>query len=110
MLRHLHIPAEQLRTSLRAAWLVVSIPLLLCVMLPLVAPADTVAAITPVCVWKSQFGRECPGCGLTSAFLLIGSGDLRGAAHLHSAGLPLFGTFVVNSIVAAAYCLRRILR
>lgn len=110
MLPSLHIPRSQLTTSLLITWLVMSVPLLAAVVLPVLAPAEAIDAITPACVWKSQLGRECPGCGLTTAFLLIGSGDWESAAGVHEAGIPLFSGFVVNSILAAAYCLRRLLR
>jgi hypothetical protein len=97
------------RRALEIVWLVVSVPLCAAVLLAVAAP-DAAAAVSPVCVWKSQLGRECPGCGLTTAFLLIGSGDWDGAAHANAAGAPLFVSFVLNSLVAGAYALRRLLR
>jgi hypothetical protein len=105
----LHIPRSQLGLSLRIVWLIVSIPLFLSIVLATFAPAE-MTAIAPTCVWKSQLGRECGGCGLTTAFVLIGTGDWQGAAHANAAGAPLFVSFVVNSIVAAAYAMRRLMR
>ena len=110
LLRACGIPREQLITSLRAVWLVLSVPLLAAVVLPMIGATELIGAVTPVCVWKSQFGRECTGCGLTTAFLCIGHGDWPGAARANAAGVPLFAMFAFNSVVAAAWWVRRILR
>lgn len=31
------------------------------------------------CLWKTMFGFECPGCGLTTAFIKLLQLDLAGA-------------------------------
>jgi hypothetical protein len=104
------VPRAQLAAGLIGTWLIVSVPLLASVVLPVVAPAETVAAMAPKCVRRAQLGRDCPGCGLTTAFVRIGEADWDGAAHANAAGMPLFGAFVLNSIVAAAWCVRRLRR
>jgi hypothetical protein len=88
----------QLRLSLYCSWLIVSIPLLLAVILPLVAPESLIHAITPRCVWKVRFGRECPSCGLTTAFIDIGRGAWRQARTSNAGGIPLYAAFVLNSL------------
>jgi hypothetical protein len=92
------VESSGLRESLYYSWLIVSVPLLLAVVLPLAAPASTVQAIAPHCVWKTQFGRECPGCGLTTAFLHIARGEWRSATRSNAASIPLFTVFFLNSI------------
>jgi hypothetical protein len=104
------IPRAQLATSLLATWLIVSVPLFAFVVLPVVAPPDAIAAMAPKCVRKARLGVECPGCGLTTAFVRIGEADWDGAVHANAAGIPLFSVFFLNSIIAAGWCLRRLRR
>lgn len=49
----------ELRLSLFLAWLVVSLVLATMVVLPLVASEGLINAVTPECLWRTQFGREC---------------------------------------------------
>lgn len=42
------------------------------------------------CLVKGLTGLECPGCGMTRAFLLIGHGRLAAAAAMHPASIPAF--------------------
>jgi hypothetical protein len=86
------------------------VPLFASVALPVVAPPDAITAVAPQCVRKARLGSECPGCGLTTAFVRIGEADWDGAAQANAAGIPLFGAFVLNSMLAAGWCVRRIRR
>ena len=88
-----------LRESLHYSWLILGVAMLAAVILPLVAPASLIQAVTPRCVWKTQFGRACPGCGLTTAFLHIGRGEWRAAAESNPAGIPLYAAFLFNSVL-----------
>jgi Protein of unknown function (DUF2752) len=98
--------ASDLRASLNYSWLILSVPLLVAILLPLTAPPSLIRSITPHCVWKAQFGRECPGCGLTTAFLHIGRGEWRAAYDSNAAGIPLYVAFLLNSV----FWLRRVWR
>src|ERR1035441_10409462 len=84
------IDLSQLRLSLYCSWLIISIPLVVAVVLPLVGSQSLIQSITPLCVWKTRFGRECPGCGLTTAFVRIGRGQWRDAMSANAAGVPLY--------------------
>lgn len=44
----------------------------------------------PLCLVKGITGLDCPGCGMTRAFLLIGHGRLGEAFATHPASLPAF--------------------
>ncbi|MBM4005188.1 MAG: DUF2752 domain-containing protein [Planctomycetes bacterium] len=45
----------------------------------------------PTLCWsRGVFGLECPGCGLTRAFVCIGHGDFSAAWRHNPAGLPMF--------------------
>jgi hypothetical protein len=92
------VETSDLRASLYYSWLILSVPLLAAVLLPLTAPPSLIGAITPHCVWKTQFGRECLGCGLTTAFLHIGRGEWHAASGSNAAGIPLYAVFLLNSL------------
>ena len=44
----------------------------------------------PLCLFKWLTGRDCPGCGMTRAFLLIGHGRLADAVVMHPASVPAY--------------------
>lgn len=44
----------------------------------------------PLCLIKALTGLDCPGCGMTRAFLFIGHGRFADAAALHPASIPAF--------------------
>jgi hypothetical protein len=90
--------ASDLRGALYYSWLILGLPLLAAAILPLVAPAPAIQVIAPHCVWKTRFGRACPACGLTTAFLHIGRGEWRAAAASNAAGIPLYAAFLLNSL------------
>ena len=44
----------------------------------------------PLCAVKALTGLDCPGCGMTRAFLLVGHARLADATAVHPASLPAF--------------------
>lgn len=91
--------AEQLRTALITAWLVVAIIIAPVLIAPFVLPADAIFAAVPLCEAKAQ-GGECSFCGMTTAFVMIGHGLLDDAYEANHASLPLFSALVWNELVA----------
>lgn len=61
-------------------------------------PVDWSAPL-PLCLVKGITGLDCPGCGMTRAFLLIGHGRLGDAFAMHPASLPAF--LIVAGLAAA---------
>ena len=47
------------------------------------------------CLFFDIFHFDCPGCGLTRAFLLIPRGDFSQAFRFNAASLPLYLLFVM---------------
>lgn len=47
------------------------------------------------CLFFQIFHFDCPGCGLTRAFLLIPKGDFSGAFSFNAAALSLYPLFVM---------------
>lgn len=57
-----------------------------------------VAGVTlpPMCAFRSLFGLDCPGCGMTRCFVSAAHGRLAQAWQFHSAGLFLFALLVAQ--------------
>lgn len=89
------------------AWLSLSIFAAAAIVLPLVASERFIAAVTPQCVWRTTMGRECPVCGLTTAFVFIGRGEWNEAQAANRGGISLYGMFAANSLVAAGVLINR---
>jgi len=47
------------------------------------------------CYFKSQFGLECPGCGLQRSFIALLKGDLVQSWHYHPALIPFMVTLML---------------
>ncbi|NIL97848.1 MAG: DUF2752 domain-containing protein [Planctomycetales bacterium] len=54
------------------------------VTLPLAGP------LPAACVWKSLWGTNCPGCGLTRSFVALTHADLAAAWRYNPAGTLIF--------------------
>lgn len=50
------------------------------------------------CYFKSQFGIDCPGCGLQRSFIALLKGDIAESWHYHPALLPLLATIAVLTL------------
>ena len=98
---------RELRTSLWIAWAIVSALMFAALVSSFFLSAEQVLSLTPGCVWKAKYGRECAVCGMTRGFIHISRGHFQDAFQSNRASLPLYGLFVVNDL-AACYCLGRL--
>ena len=87
-------------------WLAVGAVTGLAVLAPLVLPSSFLLGVFPVCPSKAA-GFECILCGMTTAFVRIGSGDLAGALQAHGGSVAVYCGFVLNFCAAAAYTMMR---
>ena len=46
----------------------------------------------PLCLVKALTGLDCPGCGMTRAFLFISHGHFADAMAMHPASIPAYAT------------------
>lgn len=95
------------RPALLGAWLVVSLAVALVLLAPLVLADAELDQLVPVCQWKARYNRECPLCGMTTAFRLISRGRLSGATRSHRHAIPLYSAMLLNEIVAVIWLVRR---
>lgn len=98
---------RELRAAFVGAWLIVSALLLGVLVAPFALSDAELDRLVPVCEWKARYNRECPACGLTTAFLLISHGEIVQAQLQNRASLPLYLGFVLNSILFVAVLLFR---
>lgn len=98
-----------LQKASRIVWLIVAALGGLAVMLPLLVPAELLAGSFPVCSAKAG-GGACILCGMTTAFLHIGRGDLTGAILAHGASILLYSILALNFVIALAYTMLRVFR
>jgi hypothetical protein len=100
-------PPGQISTALRRAWAVVSLALALALLAPAALPASVVFRAAPVCQSKLRYGKSCPLCGMTHAFVAISRGRFAEAARENRASLPLYAGMAANQLFFAAALVRR---
>ena len=49
-----------------------------------------------LCYWRTMFGMDCPGCGLTRCFISAAHGDLAAAWRFNPMGVLLFALVAVQ--------------
>lgn len=91
------------RLALLIAWLVFSAVMLFALAAPFLMPTATVERLSPDCMWRTRFGRPCPMCGMTRAFIAISNADFAGARKTNRWSCPLYASFVCNEIVALCF-------
>jgi hypothetical protein len=100
---------EDLPKALKIVWLIAAGVCGLAVIAPLVFPSSLLVGWFPVCAAKAAGGR-CILCGMTTAFLHIGEGDLSGATAANSNSILLFAAMSLNFASAVTYTMLRVLR
>jgi hypothetical protein len=88
----------EVKASFLIAWLMISLALLLVLIIPFVLPTETILSLAPTCQWKIRYDKECPLCGMTTAFLLISGGRFKEAFAANTGSLTLYTGFVVNEL------------
>jgi hypothetical protein len=82
---------------------IVKLALVFLLPLPLlVIPPSSLERLPSLCLIKSIFGVECPGCGMTRALSYLLHGDLPGGLHSNPLALivlPLLGFLWLRFVV-----------
>jgi Protein of unknown function (DUF2752) len=98
---------KDLKLSFEIVWIVYSLIILTVLFISVFFP-DALIKISPVCISKSLYGKECFMCGMTRAFVEISGGNLSQAYDLNSFSLVLYSAFVLNGLLFIYHCIRRI--
>ena len=91
---------DQFPRALRIVWLIIGFVSGLAVISPLVFPAESLFSIFPICAAKAA-GGQCLLCGMTTAFVQIGTGDLGAARQANGGSLFLYSALALNFVAAA---------
>ena len=95
--------------ALRIVWLVLGAACGIVIIAPLILPGEMLYGWFPVCAAKKSGGR-CVLCGMTTAFVRIGSGDWSGALSANSGSIALYAGLAVNFTIAVTYAMFRVIR
>jgi hypothetical protein len=100
---------DQFSRAVRIVWLIIGFVSGLAVISPFVFPAESLFSIFPVCAAKAA-GGQCVLCGMTTAFVHIGTGDLSAARQANGGSLFLYSALALNFVAALAYTMMRVIR
>jgi hypothetical protein len=100
---------DQFSRALRIVWLIVGFVSGLAVVSPFFAPAESLFSIFPICAAKAA-GGQCLLCGMTTAFVNIGTGDLSAARQANGGSVYLYSALALNFVAALAYTMMRVIR
>ena len=96
---------SELKFSFKIVWIIISILIFVTLFLSFIFP-EVLLNISPVCVSKSLYGRECFMCGTTRAFVEISSGRFSEAYELNKFSVVLFLIFSVNTLLFLTFILK----
>jgi hypothetical protein len=88
---------EDLIKALLIVWLISGTLTSLVMITPYLFPPDLLYAATPECVLKATYGKPCPLCGMSHAFVFLSKGMVDEALHANSSSLLLYLGFLLNS-------------
>ena len=97
---------KQIKTAVILAWLIASGFLLVLLSAPLWMAEGTIVGATHLCRSAYHGAPACSLCGMTRAFLFISRGDFEQASTANHNSVVLFGSLVLNEIIALSYLLK----
>jgi predicted RNA-binding Zn-ribbon protein involved in translation (DUF1610 family) len=100
---------EELKLSLIISWLVLSLVTFCILILPYILSEESIHHLVPKCEWKTKYNKECPLCGMTTAFINISKGNFKKAYQANRGSLFLYAFFLLNQIIVFVY-LKRLLK
>lgn len=89
---------KDLKFSIEIVWKIYSVLILIVIIFSLFFP-ELLLKISPVCISKSIYGKDCFMCGMTRAFIEIPKGNFSGAYTLNKFSLILFSLFNLNTLL-----------
>ncbi|MBS1552327.1 MAG: DUF2752 domain-containing protein [Bacteroidetes bacterium] len=99
---------SELKFSFKIVRIIISIIIFVILFLSFIFP-EVLLNISPVCVSRLLYGRECFMCGMTRAFVEISSGRFSEAFELNKFSVFIFIMFTINSILFFAFIIKAII-
>ena len=100
---------HDLLTATRIVWIILGAISGIAVLAPFLLGPETLFSLFPVCQAKTA-GRSCILCGMTTAFVSIGRGDLQGARFANGGSITVYIVLLVNFLAVLAYTIMRVKR
>jgi hypothetical protein len=91
-------------------WFVVSGVILMLLVTPFVVPGEIILQAAPKCEWKVKYNKECPVCGITTAFIRISNGEFHEALISNKYSLTVYFIFAMNELFLITFLINRFLR
>ncbi|HYI92988.1 MAG TPA: DUF2752 domain-containing protein [Bryobacteraceae bacterium] len=101
--------SRDISQALRIVWQILGVACGIVIIAPLVFPASVLLGWFPACATKTSGGR-CVLCGMTTAFIHIGSGDWPEALSANTGSIALYAGLTLNFVIAVAYTMMRVIR
>ena len=95
-------------SSLLIAWGIISTLIIIVLVTPFFINSDFILQNTPICPSKLN-QSNCFLCGMTQAFIEISRGNLDTAQTFNQLSIPLYGIFIINSIIFAFLLIKKII-
>jgi hypothetical protein len=98
--------AHEIKRALLIVWLIATVCETAILVSPFILTPQAISSMTPLCVSKTRYNRSCVLCGMTTAFLSMSKGDVRGALKHNRGSAWLYSAFVGNTTLALLLALR----
>lgn len=92
-----HRIRDDIVKALVIIWIMVGILSFLFLITPFLLSPEVLYAATPECFWKIRYGKPCPLCGMTHAFILLSNGNIEEALNSNPYCLILYKVFLLNT-------------
>jgi len=96
--------------SLFIAWVIISVVILLIQIAPFILHEEFLLSLTPTCVFKKYFDKECFSCGMTHSFISISKGNFDEAYRWNNFSVYLYLFFELNILSLLLFSICRLYR
>jgi hypothetical protein len=102
--------AQQTRTAITSAWLIISAILLFVFPAPYLLSENALLSASGTIRFQHHEQESCPLCGMTRAFMAISRGNLFEAVTFNRWSVALYGILLANELSVAIFLVIRIRR
>ncbi len=98
---------QEIRMAVTSVWVIVSAILLSALLASCLLPDRVLISLSTACQLQHN-QQPCALCGMTRAFMAISQGRLDQATTFNRWSVALYGSFLVNGLLAAIFLVGRI--